>query len=602
MVLPVAGLYWLFGPSEFSACLYPLACSVLTIFLAYLLAKDLFGWQVAVGAALILALFPLDIVYSTQLVPTVPLACALAASLLVFVKGDRLCFAEGRRSRLTGAALLFVSGIFLGAGWLVNEPAPLFAVVIALYPVLKKRVSACHLLFLAGALSVFLAECCVLKSLTGDLLWRLKIIHDSELSVDTRTELSHYAVTFYKLFDIQFAYEEGHFGLFWYLFVPGSVFLLAVRERRSFFLLAGVWLLLLYLQFGVMTVTARPIAKAVRYLEMLLPFAAILTSLALAQFGETGRLKRKGWALLILLLLSDLWFIPRAVEANRSFTRPLRLVADFFRQRPADKPIYADKGAVDLLSVYLGQRDYRPVDGSHFEAVQDAFVLINGSEDAVNKRLTPFAQPETGQSPPPGWRLLRRINPPWQTRQGSFHPLIYYVPEQPVEAAGRDVQDPKGDVTRFLDSPEVETDLLDMVSASVGTTPDVLRLEMGLARAPEDVCPKHTQIIYLWALDLDSNGRTGQKHGPIGSELNVRLSNERGSWQLFVDDIDPSDGYGFAAAPTWFGIEKERIRVRLPARALTGLGDFNWRAEAVARTIASPQRVLSYDCLPENQE
>jgi len=602
MVLPVVLAYKIFGVSEWSSSLYPLTCSILTILLSCLLAKRLFGWQVAVGTGLILSLFPLDIVYSSQLVPTVPLACALSACLLCFVLGDDLYHSSSPRGKTKGAALLLLSGLLLGAGWLINEPAPLFGIVVVLYAVQQRRVCAAHLLFVAGALAVLAAECVVLWSLTGDPLWRLKIVHGSEQAVVTRTELSHYPIAFFKLLDIQFGYEEGHFGLFWYLFVPGSILLLALREKRAFFLVFGSWLLLLYLQFGVMTLQARPIAKAVRYLVMLLPFLSVVTSLAVVRFGQLGKHQWKGWAVLAALLLTNLWFTSEAAEANRSLTRPLRQIANFLREQPPQDPIYADKAAIDLLSVYLGRRDYRRIEGDHFAAIQDALAVINGSEDVIHKRLTPFAHPENGLAPPAGWQLVKRIETPWETHFGLFRPRIYRVRSKPVGTAPETLRDPEGDVARKMDRPSPRADLVDLLSASAGASPEVLALEMALKEAPEESCPKHTQLIYVWLLDLDRNPETGQKHGEIGSELNIRISNERGVWQLSVDDADPADPYRFSTSPTWFRIGKMRVEARLPTKGFSELPGFNWRAEALARTIRRPERLICYDILAEDSQ
>jgi len=602
MVLPVVLAYKAFGVSEWSSSLYPLTCSILTILLSCLLARRLFGWQVAVGAGLILSLCPLDVVYSSQLVPTVPLACVLSACLLCFVLGDDLYHSGGRRCRAKGGALLLLSGLLLGAGWLINEPAPLFGIVVVLYAIQRKRICAGHVLFLAGALAVFAAECAVFKSLTGDPLWRLKVVHGSEQAVVTRTELSHYPIAFFKLINIQFGYEEGHFGLFWYLFVPGSIMLLAVREKRAFFLVCGSWLLLLYLQFGVMTLDARPIAKAIRYLVMLLPFLSMVTSLAITRFGQIGKHKWKGWGLLAVLLLTNLWFTAKAVEANRSFTRPLRLIADFLRRQPAQEPIYADKAAIDLLSVYLGRRGYRRIEGQHFAAIQDAFVVVNGSEDVIHKRLTPFAHPENNLAPPASWQLVKRIEAPWETHFGLFRPQIYRVPSRPVGIELETLSDATGDVTRKINQPGFNGDLVDLLSASAGVSTELLALEMELKEAPENFCPQHTQLIYVWLLDLDKDPETGQKHGGIGSELNIRISNERGGWQLSVDDADPSDPYRLGTSPTWFRIGKTRVEARLPAKAFSELPPFNWRAEALARTITRPERLICYDVIPEDAQ
>jgi 4-amino-4-deoxy-L-arabinose transferase-like glycosyltransferase len=351
MVLPVAFFYWLFGVSDLTSSLYPLSCSMLTIFLAYVAAKNLFTWEVGISTALMLALFPLDLVYCTQLVPTVPLACALTGSLLCFIKGDLLNEKKEKGSSRKANLLFLFSGILIGIGWMINEPAPLFGIVIVLYPLLKWKFRVNYLLFIVGAVGVFLVESLFFKIMTGDFLWRLTVIHEEEKRVLTNTAMDYYPITFFKIKNINFSASQGHFGFFWYLFIGASLYVLAFRKKQIFFLLFGMWLILLYFQFGIMTLGGRPIVKWIRYMEMILPFATMITSFALISFGKMGKAKWKGWTVLFLFLLTDLWFIPRAVEAHRDDTRPMEQIAKFLRQQPGDKPIYIDAGAMGFVDV-----------------------------------------------------------------------------------------------------------------------------------------------------------------------------------------------------------------------------------------------------------
>ena len=606
MILPIAGAYRVFGESEFIACAYPLACSIVTILLTYLLARRLFGWPVGIGAALLMAFFPMNVVYSTQLIPQVPLACAVTASLLCLVEGDRLCLERDAPSRRRGASLMLASGALLGVGWMINEPAPFFLAIIVLYPLLRKKFSRWYLAFVAGAFGVLLLECVAFKLATGDLLWRFKTIRDTVNTIGTNTEFDYYPRAFFNLIDINFTWHEGHFGLFCYLFVIATAFLLATRQKEAFFLLLGSWIILLYFQFGVMTASGRPIGRWIRYIEMLLPCASIIVSLALIRFGERGKARWKGWALLGVFLLSNFWFIPRAVEANRAYTRPLRNAAKFLRELPADKPIYSDKGATDLLSVYLGERQYRRIEGEHFDAVQDAYAVVNGTEYVVRKKITPFAHPENNLSPPPGWELIKRVEPPWDTIHGPFQPLVYRVPAKPLEFPEEKRRDPEGDVEQVLASAELDTSLLDILGASATISGDLLVLNMELKQAREDALFRDSQLIYLWVLDLDRDvttgtkyGRTGTKYGRVGADLNIRVSNERGFWWLSVDDSSESDSYTFKDAPVWFRVGESGVRARLPVKAFSGLDEFRWRAVAIARTLGKPEKTISYDILDE---
>jgi len=602
MILPIAGAYRVFWESEFIACAYPLACSIVTVLLTYLLARRLFGWQVGIGAALLMAFFPMNIVYSTQLIPQVPLACAVTASLLCLLEADRLCLESDAHPRRRGAFLMAASGVLLGIGWMINEPAPFFLAIIVLYPLLRKKVTRWHLAFVAGAFGVLLVECLVFKLATGDSLWRLKTIRNTVNTIGTNIEFDYYPRAFFNLININFTWHEGHFGLFCYLFVLATVFLLATRQKEVFFLLFGSWIILLYFQFGVMTSSGRPIGRWIRYIEMLLPCATIIVSLALVRFGEMGTARWKGWGLLGAFLLSNFWFIPRAAEANRAYTRPLRNAAEFLRELPPDKPIYSDKGATDLLSVYLGDRQYRRIEGEHLDAIHNAYAVVNGTEYVVRKKITPFAHPENNRPPPPGWELIKRIEPPWDTIHGPFRPLVYRVPAKPLATQGEEWPDSEGDVEQVLASVELETSLLDILGASAAVTEDLLVLNLELKRAREDALFRDVQLIYLWVLDLDRDVTTGTKYGTVGTvgaDLNIRISNERGFWWLLVDDANESDLYSFEDAPVWFRFGESGVRARLPVKAFSELGEFRWRAVAIARTLGKREQTIAYDLLGE---
>lgn len=612
MVLPVALFYWLFGVSDFTSSLYPLSCSILTILLAYLLAKTLFDWEVAVSTSLMLTLFPLDIVYCTQLVPTVPLACVLTGSLICFVKGD-MVYGEGQKwSQKKGKLLFLFSGILLGLGWMINEPAPLFGIVILLYCFIKRRFRPSYFLFIAGALGVFMAESIFFKIMTGDFLWRFAVIHEEEKRVLTNTAMDYYPLAFFKVNNLDFSASQGHFGLFWYLFVGSSIYLLALRKRQPFFLLFGIWLILFYLQFGVMTVTGRPIAKWIRYMEMILPFVTMIVSFSLISFGRIGRARWKGWAVLLLFLLTDLWFIPNAVEANRALTRPMKLIAEFFRNEPDSKPIYIDAGAMGFVDVYLEKkRDIRNLEGSSFDAIQDAYVVINGSRGVIENKDMRSRLPWHGKIASPCWKLLEHIGAPVESACGRKHPLIYYAPKSPghfqataccnnqdfnLTNSGSILRDPDKDLICYHSQKMGRyPSFVDIVRSSILRSGGVLMLEMELRGEPMDISMNEIYVAYLWFLDLDQNSDTGQKHGDVGSEFNIRLSRGNGDWGLYVDDNNQNDHYELDKSLTSFEIENSIIQIRLPLKAFSVLNDFIWQVEASVVSMGVPGSIDCHD-------
>ena len=76
------------GVSNVTSGLFPLICSSVTMWLTYLLGRTLFSRATGILALILLATLPLDIVYSTQLVPTVPVATCWTISLLLLVTAE----------------------------------------------------------------------------------------------------------------------------------------------------------------------------------------------------------------------------------------------------------------------------------------------------------------------------------------------------------------------------------------------------------------------------------------------------------------------------------------------------------------------------------
>src|SRR5438128_1057185 len=66
LLFPLAASYRIFGVNEFSSLLWPLLTSLGTVVVAYLLALHLKNERAAILAGIIVATFPLEIIYASQ--------------------------------------------------------------------------------------------------------------------------------------------------------------------------------------------------------------------------------------------------------------------------------------------------------------------------------------------------------------------------------------------------------------------------------------------------------------------------------------------------------------------------------------------------------
>ena len=137
---------------------------------------------------------------------------------------------------------------------------------------------------------------------------------------------------------------------------------------------------------------------------------------------------------------------------------------------------------------------------------------------------------------------------------------------------------------------------LNPVRAGVGqVTPGVLQFWMELAEPPVlDVNPEHW-FTCIWFVDADCNRATGQAHGSVGSEYNIRavLRNHSFHGGGFVDDISGRPGY---TVPMF--VDGPKVYARVSLAQIGSPFAFRWNCAAFAwnnsgRAIAGPQMFSS---------
>jgi hypothetical protein len=106
-------------------------------------------------------------------------------------------------------------------------------------------------------------------------------------------------------------------------------------------------------------------------------------------------------------------------------------------------------------------------------------------------------------------------------------------------------QDCGGYVNELLelrdDISDVSIPYLDIISTDIKESKDNLILIM---RINSNLDSLTENVTYIWLLDTDSNPATGQPHGEVGSEYNLRaVYNTIWGWSGFVDDIIKEGGF-----------------------------------------------------------
>lgn len=123
LIFPIAILYKLVGPSDFSTLAFPFLCSLASIFFIYSVTKLYAGGFSGQISALIWAFLPLDILLSTSLLADGPLATLSTASVFVFLLAES-------KPKKTRPALFSLSAVLLAWAVLIK---PLAAITLIFF-------------------------------------------------------------------------------------------------------------------------------------------------------------------------------------------------------------------------------------------------------------------------------------------------------------------------------------------------------------------------------------------------------------------------------------------------------------------------------------
>ena len=170
--LPIALCIKLLGTSQFAIVFYSFLCSIAGVILAFSLGEFLFDFETAALGALLLAFFPLDVLYASRAFADEAIGFFMVLAFFLFLYGEKK----------NNALLMFLGGASAGCAYLHKETAVLFFPPILLYLLFQRRIRLRSLAFpLIGFLFVASTELFFWKSQTGDPLYHyhaLSAVHD----------------------------------------------------------------------------------------------------------------------------------------------------------------------------------------------------------------------------------------------------------------------------------------------------------------------------------------------------------------------------------------------------------------------------------------
>ena len=276
--VPVALSYAALGVGNVSTNLWPMLLSVLQVLVVLWVGRRLFGAETAILAAAFMAMIPLDVIYAGVLAPDAVLAALLTFSAAFWILG-----LEGR-DRPSGLYLV-ISGVSCALACDARAYALLIAVFFAGHAILRRTGLRALLWWVLGFALVVLPLAAVYARVTGDPLLPIRAMSAFY------GESEHAQGAGFLAYPLLVLKPGSFTGLFALFFAAAAVWALVRPTRQRWILLGWIAPILLYLQFGSMSLTSYvPVFKRVRFLTpVMAPGALLLASVlpeALAVAGD----------------------------------------------------------------------------------------------------------------------------------------------------------------------------------------------------------------------------------------------------------------------------------------------------------------------------
>ena len=326
LLYPMALFVKLFGYTDLGAGFYALISYLVTIFLVFLLGKEIKSYGAGLLSALLFAIYPAVIRFNTEPNPMLPMAMFLSLSVLLFM------YARKYRNRW----LYVLSGIFTFAGALINPLAYLYVLFFTayiavdfVYGLLRRgKGKGPHyeywLYFLGLVTAVIILGFVNLHvAQSSNPFYEFNLTNSYYSAAGGLDEIyyTNPSLTFYingyfpysfsslgSLYNQVFNFQQlnlNDVGFFSYLVVLVGVYLLATRDRRYYFLLGWAAFLVAYMEFGTMSITHYfPIYKLMRFTVIVAAPLMLILGVGLSDIGDRFfKKKRLLWAAVVAVLV-----------------------------------------------------------------------------------------------------------------------------------------------------------------------------------------------------------------------------------------------------------------------------------------------------------
>ena len=304
IVVPVAISFRLLGVNEHAAELWPLLCALGSIVVIFYLGKLLFDQTTGLFAALLLAFFPLEVVYSTQLLPDVIQPFFFALSVLCFLKGH-----DTSDTRVS-CVWFSLSWVFVGIAFFTRESGVMILLFQIAYLLYNRTVRKEYLVAGAVVATFSLGIGLIYLRLQGNPLAHIGFL--LRITRFGTVEQIHGATSHFVKTWLEYPRMLTHDPQFVYFTIATTVaFVYLVRRKDKHLYVPGLWLLTLLLYLEVLSSLIYMI-RLDRYLMILgIPALLILArsvTIVVTPRGPVARLPIHGFPSRIGQGFRQRWF------------------------------------------------------------------------------------------------------------------------------------------------------------------------------------------------------------------------------------------------------------------------------------------------------
>jgi len=454
IIFPVVLMWKLFSINELSTSIFFILYSLGSIVVTYFIGTELFNKKVGLISAFLLSIFPLEIIYATQVGPDIPFQFTSALAILFLIKSQK--------SKNRKTLFLFLSGVFLGVSYLFKEMLPITILIMIFYIiwqnklnkkkffyVFRKDAMINYFLLLLGFLLIFFSQVFYFYVVTGQWFFGEKVreyafTHD----LNSNSDLLWYPTAMFNIRSTFFnwIHDKPLFGFIYYFVVLAIVYLILKKELgKSLFLI--VWLLLFFafFEYGLQFFCTKIMnyclySRHPRFLTVFSIPAMILLG-RLLEFDKSKIKRIISIIIIIFLTITSLFYSYQSWLFLRNSMNYIKLTVEYLENLPL-KIIYIPDGwSISKLKFFFKYNDTFVNNLKVYDCLTincNISYYDNGTyiTDAyVVTWLNPYtyinqnSYPNFMKNPPENWLLINSIKLENLGIMNKYNPKIYYVPK-----------------------------------------------------------------------------------------------------------------------------------------------------------------------------